>query len=493
MITAFYGVQAAGCVVSVIAPPTAISGDDHRDHIRAVVTALAADVLVIDAQHLDYASTVLCEAERRVRLLPLEQLAEACPARRAPDQRALVQFTSGSSRKPRGVVISNAALAANTAAIRTWEQAGPDDVWCSWLPMHHGMGLIGCLVVPVSGNNDLSVCTPETFIRDPRPYLRRLDGRQVAHPATITAMPAFGLQNIVDKTPPEDLQGANFSQIRAVIVGGEHIDPKVLRRFTELLAPHGLDRRALTPAYGLTESTLAVTGVPIDQAPTSVLVKRSDLRVGATISPVTQQAHEGDTDLVEMISCGRPLQGISVCVTDDDGQPVPEGNVGELVVRGTSLSDGYLGATNATFDGDALHTHDAAFEIDGELFVLGRYCDSVNVLAQPVFAEEVELLLTRADLPADRVCAVLGEHDAQPYAYAVLEDLDDHAAKRAAEVLARACPGTRSKVVRLPRGAIPRTTSGKSKRHLLWHHLIEGDPLVASAARTGRHHQQEER
>ncbi|MBA3780255.1 MAG: AMP-binding protein [Nocardioides sp.] len=485
LISAFYGVQAAGCVVSVIAPPSAVSGDAHRDHIRAIVTVLDTDVFLVDVAHHDYLENVLAEGERRVRLLVLEQLDEATAARRAPDERALVQFTSGSSGRPRGVQISHAALAANAAAIRAWEQAGPDDVWCSWLPMHHDMGLIGCLVVPVSGNNDLAVCTPETFIRDPRVYLRRFDAHSVPRPATITATPAFGLQRIVDKIGHDDLAGTDLSRTRAVIVGAERIDPVLVRRFTELLAPHGLDPRTLTPAYGLAESTLAVTGVPITAAPTSLRVRRADLQIGSAVTPVGEQEQDGD--VVEVISCGRALQGLDVRVVDAEGGSVPEGHVGEIVVSGSSLADGYLAATpsaGTAFAGDTLHTRDAAFEIGGEFFVLGRSGDSVKVNARSLFAEDVELLLVRAGLHTSRVCVVLGERGSHAYAYAVLEGLDSHAAELAAGVLATACPGTRRHILQVPRGAIPRTTSGKTRRRQLWHEITQSAPLTRPGTST---------
>lgn len=480
LVGAFYGIQAAGCVVSMLAPPTPMSGTAIRWHIQAVVEALDAEVVVVDDAHRDYLAEVVAETGREVRLLVVERLAEADPARRDPDERALVQFTSGSSGRPRGVQISHDALAANTAAIRAWEGAGPEDSWCSWLPMHHDMGLIGCLVVPVSGNNSLSVCAPETFIRHPLSYLRRFDGQG----ATITATPAFGLQRVVDKVDHADLAGMDFSHTRAVIVGAERIDPSVVARFTRLLAPHGLDPRSITPAYGLAESTLAVTGVPIDKSPKAVRVRRTDLVVGAQISTDTEGVPAAE--LVDVISCGSPLPGLDVQVVDVDGHQLPAGHVGELLVTGTSLADGYLTTTSSagtTFCGHHLRTRDVAFEVEGELYVLGRLGDSVKVNATSLFAEDVEMLLGRAGLNPSRVCVVLGELDSQAHAYAVLEDLDAGAEAIAAEVLATACPGTRRHVAPVPRGSIPRTTSGKSRRHQLWHELTTSSSMAEERLR----------
>ncbi|WP_328316159.1 AMP-binding protein [Streptomyces sp. NBC_00388] len=488
LIAAFYGVQAAGCVVSVLAPPSRVSGDAGREHIRAVVTAVAADAVVVEAVHHDYLADVLAEAGLRTRVLLLEELGTAESGRRAPDERALVQFTSGSSGRPRGVRISHAALDANTAAIRAWERAGPDDSWCSWLPMHHDMGLIGCLVVPVSGNNRLAVCKPETFLRHPLAYVTRFDATRVAQPATITATPAFGLQRIVDRVGPADLEGADLSRTRAVIVAAERVDPALVSRFTALMRPHGLAPATLTPAYGLAESTLAVTGVPVDLAPRAVRVHRDDLRVGAEVRLLADDpAHAGGHDTVRVISCGKPLEGLSVQVADADGKPLPEGCVGEMVVTGSSLADGYLAAapgSGTAFEDGRLFTRDVAFELEGEFYVLGRLGDSVKVNARSLFAEDVELMLGQAGLNLSRVCVVLGEAGGRPHAVAVLEDLGAGAAEVAGDVLAAACPGTRRHVAEVPRGAIPRTSSGKSRRRQLWQRLSQEHAFDAVPAAT---------
>lgn len=470
LIAGFYAIQAAGCAVSVLAPPTRMSGDAHRERTRQVLDALGADVIVVDDEHEAYARQLAGEpgfaSRRTVRLLPIGDLAACDPARRAPSEAALVQFTSGSSGRPRGVRISHAALAANVAAIRDWERATERDAWCSWLPMHHDMGLIGCMVVPVSGgNNDLAVCTPETFLRHPLAYLRRFDRGG----ATVTATPAFGLKRIVDRVRPEQLDGLDFAGWRAVIVGAERIDPAVVRSFTELLAGHGLAPEALTPAYGLAESTLAVTGVPIHERARAVRIRRHELAVGSPVRTDVDGVEPGG--VADVISCGRPLAGMDVRLVGQDDEPVPEGHLGELVVTGTSLADGYLGggaAGGTAFREGGLHTRDVAFERGGELYVLGRLGDGVKVNARFLFAEDVEMMLGRAGLDLNRTCVVLGEIVSRAHAYAVLEDLDAECARIAERVLSTACPGIERHVARVPRGAIPRTTSGKTRRRELW-------------------------
>ncbi|MEV7795958.1 AMP-binding protein [Streptomyces sp. NPDC087512] len=470
LIAGFYGIQAAGCAVSMLPPPTRVSGDAHRERVRQVIDALDADVLVLDAAHESYAREVVREepafaSRRRVRLLPADALAAAGPGRRTAPDLALVQFTSGSSGRPRGVRVSHDALAANVAAIRDWERATERDAWCSWLPMHHDMGLIGCMVVPVSGgNNDLAVCTPETFVRHPLAYLRRFDRGG----ATITATPAFGLQRIVDRVRPEQLDGLDFADWRALIVGAERIDPALVESFTGLLSGYGLAPSALTPAYGLAESTLAVTGVPVDRSAATVRVRRRELAVGAAVRTDVDGLDEHG--IVDVMSCGRPLAGLDVWLAGPEGEPLPEGHLGEVVVTGTSLADGYLdgSAAGTAFCDGRLYTRDVAFERDGELFVLGRLGDSLKVNARFVFAEDVEMMLGRAGLDLNRTCVVLGELGSRAHAYAVLEDLDASCAEVADRVLLTTCPGVERHVVPVPRGTIPRTSSGKSRRRELW-------------------------
>jgi acyl-CoA synthetase (AMP-forming)/AMP-acid ligase II len=469
LIAGFYGIQAAGCVVSVLAPPTRISGDANRERLREVIDALDAAVVVVDAADEGYVGKVVTEAgyasRRTIRLLVLDDLASGDPVRRDTPDLALVQFTSGTSSRPRGVRISHRALAANVAAIRTWERATADDSWCSWLPMHHDMGLIGCMIVPVSGgNNDLAVCTPETFVRHPLAYLRRFDRGG----ATITATPPFGLRRVVDRVPPEQLDGLDFGGVRAVIVGAERIDPALVGSFTDLMAAHGLPPTALTPAYGLAESTLAVTGVPVGQPPSTVRIRRHEMTFGAPVR--TDVAGLDDDDVVDVISCGRPLTGLDIRLVDDLGEPVPDGHLGELVVTGTSLADGYVdesSAGTAIRDG-RLYTRDVAFTRGGELYVLGRLGDSVKVNARHLFAEDVELVLGRAGLDLTRACVVLGQIDSQAHAYAVLEEPGSDTVTIAERVLSATCPGVRRHVARVPRGTIPRTTSGKNRRRELW-------------------------
>ncbi len=476
LIAAFYGVQSAGAVPSVMPPPPAFGPvAQHEQTLRRSVSALGAAVVVVDRSHRDYAVQALGSTGTRVAVL--DDLLQGRAVRRAASGTALLQFTSGTRGEPRAVRIGHPTLDSNVAAIRQWEGVGPSDAWASWLPMHHDMGLIGCMVVPVTGMNSVWLTTPQAFIQDPLPYLRTF-GRD---DATISAMPAFGLDRIVAKVDEQALQGMDLSGWRMVIVGAERIDPRTLQRFIALLAPHGLAPTAVTPAYGLAESTLAVTGGVAADSWRQVRVHRAGLRPG---SPVHIVEEDDSTDAVGVVGCGQPLNGLQVDIEHPvEESALPEGHLGEIVVRGTSVAQGYLNSDGLR-DG-ILRTGDMGFLHDGQLYVLGRAGDSVKVRGGAVFAEDLELALRDHGIAAHRICVVLGTNGDEPVAVAFLEDPDATETQVVHDVLRGTSWGGRNEVVALERGRIPRTTSGKQRRYQLWRGWHEEHQLATSHQASG--------
>ncbi|WP_433213815.1 AMP-binding protein [Microtetraspora malaysiensis] len=368
-----------------------------------------------------------------------------------------------------------AALAANVAAISTWLEMDEGDATASWLPVHHDMGLIGCLFTPVSRQRDLWLLEPAEFIRDPASYLACFG----EHGATMTAMPPFGLEYIVRRLSALPLTGMDFSRWRALIVGAERIDVDVLDRFTALLAPAGFDRRALLPAYGLAEATLAVTGLALREEPTSLRVVPQEVRLG---SPV---ADGGDTGR-PVVGCGRALDGVRVAVVDEDGVELPERHVGQIVVRGASLAEGYVRDGAATGRADdspagltewhegALHTGDAGFLDGGQLFVIGRLGDAMKVRGRTLFAEDVESALVDAGVPRLRLTVLLGSSAGGATGVVLLERPTPEWAAAAEATLRRMTEHATTVVLDVPRRSIARTTSGKPKRREMWAAYVAG-------------------
>jgi acyl-CoA synthetase (AMP-forming)/AMP-acid ligase II len=386
-----------------------------------------------------------------------------------PAELAMLQFTSGSTGRPRGIRVPFPALEANVTAIGRWLRQGPDDPTASWLPLHHDMGLIGCLLTPVAHQSDLWLLPPPRFVRDPLAYLRCFG----QHGARLSAMPTFGLQHIVRRVDPAALSGLDFSGWRAVIVGAERVSDRALESFWRLLAPHGLDRRSLLPAYGLAEATLAVTGLALDQPWTTLDVDATRLAVGARVA-TGQPGQPGTTRLV---GCGAPLAGTRVRVRDLAGRELPEGGVGEIEVSGSGLTAGYhrapAGPAGTRFTGRALRTGDIGFRWQGQLYLVGRLGDSLKLRGRTLFAEDVEAALEAAGFPRHRQAVLLG-HAPEPVAVVVLEGPAGRQLARARPVVARLVEGAQVRLVAAPVGTIERTTSGKPRRRILWQRFGSG-------------------
>ncbi|MEU6476612.1 AMP-binding protein [Streptomyces sp. NPDC047017] len=390
-VAAFFGTLLAGATPAPLAPPLAgaPSAAGYDDRMSALLAAARPRAVIADrtpARPLPPGIPLLHSAAL------LGHPEETGPGR-TPAARGLVQFTSGSGGRARGVALGAAALAGHVAAIRDWLEAGPGTVWASWLPVHHDMGLVGCLLGPVLAQDELWLMRPETFVRRPLEYLRCFGLRG----ASVSATPAFGLDHILRKVRPEDLTGLDFSGWHSLVVGAERIPPGTLRGFHALLGLHGLRRATLLPAYGLAEASLAVTGVRHGQQ---------------------------WTEEKSVVGCGSPLPGTTVRIVGDDGRDLPDRTVGEIAVRGPQIALGHLGDDlRDTRIGDGeLRTGDAGFLADGQLFVHGRIGDGLKLRGQWVFAEDVEQTLRRAGLLPPRSAVVLGEDATGPVAALVTED-----------------------------------------------------------------------
>lgn len=463
LVAAFFGALLAGAVPSLAAPPIAFQDlAGYRAHTAGVLRTARPALVVADAEFVDELGR-LAEGVARVTGFGALFGGEGAPAE--PGGGALLQFTSGSSGVARAVRVPLAALEANVAAIGRWLGWTPDSPFASWLPLHHDMGLVGGLISPVVNRADLWLLQPEHFIRDPMRYLRCLGGG-----AQLTATPNFGLDLVARRVSPAALEGLDFSAVRGIVIGAERIDPATLERFHALLAPFGLRREALLPAYGLAEATLAVSGVPRGAGWSSVALDPASLAPGHAVRPA-----EGEASVV--VGCGTPLDGVSVVIVDEESAVLGEGRVGEIVVRGDSLAAGYVGddaVSLTTLSGGELRTGDAGFLLDGQLFVLGRRGDSLKVRGRVVFSEELEAALAGAGAARPRIAVLLGVHEGAATVVVVTEEAAPRWRGAAEELLQRMAGGAGVVFVRAPGGVLPRTSSGKPRRRALWNSFVEG-------------------
>jgi acyl-CoA synthetase (AMP-forming)/AMP-acid ligase II len=484
-VTNFMGVLAAGASPAPLAPHGALRGVERYVAHLARVFAVGRPSVVIAAPALAEAvrQALVLAGQSAARLVaPAELTAPADgfePIARPADSLALLQFTSGSTGNPKGVWVTWSSFAANLAAIRDWLRWRTDDSFASWLPLHHDMGLVGGMMMPLITGTDSWLLTPTQFVRSPLRWIECFGRRG----ATLTTAPSFGYSYAARRLGAEDLAELDFSRWRVAIIGAERIDPVAAADFTSLTAPHGFDHRTFVPAYGLAENTVVGSGVPVGTPSRLVRAESTALPIGRPVT-VLERGVLG-VDRVGgggwLTGCGTAVPGTAVSVVDEAGEPVPDGCFGTVRLTGSSLAQGYLNAQGELdrFGAAGLHTGDTGFLLDGELFVVGRIGESMKVRGSHVHAEDAEAELTQLAGQAAVSCAVaFGTADGTDYGVVFAEGRIEQAwADAAAETLKALTFGAAEiLVVRGPRGAVARTSSGKPRRAAMWQELrLQGE------------------
>jgi len=381
-----------------------------------------------------------------------------------PADAALVQYTSGSTSTPRGVVLSHAQILANIEAISKEIAATPDDGYVCWLPLFHDMGLIGGIFSAVHAGADSLLLPTEEFVRSPAEWLGLF-----REGGTISPAPNSGYLQCVRRIAAEEVARLDLSRWRAALSGSEPVDPTVLRAFATHFAPAGFRAEVLMPVYGLAEATLAVAFPPLGRGLTTRHVDRQALGEGRVV--VVDHARAG---AVELASVGRALPGLDLAILDPDRVPVSAGRVGEIFVRGPSIMGGY--DRDPAASGEALHdgwlaTGDLGFFHDGELFIAGRRKEVLIVQGQKFYAHDIEQLCAAVEGVLLQGVLAFGLAGEGTEAVALLVETREADPARRSQIV-RAVRDTVSQTLGLPladvvlvaRGTVPRTSSGKLAR-----------------------------
>lgn len=392
-----------------------------------------------------------------------------------PDDIAFLQLTSGSTGLPRAVMIPHRAAVHNPlasdvaigvphgAAIHDWIETV-----VSWLPLHHDMGLVGCFFLSLLCGFELRLLQPQTFLARPRHWLEQLG----SHPSSLAPAPNFGYQLCVERLAKSDRQGLDLSSWRSAMTGAEMIRPETVAGFCAAFEPHGFDPRVLRPCYGLAEGTLAVT---------------FDLRgEGARLRPMPSGAGNG-LGLSEVVSVGAPVIDTEMRIVAPSGDVLPDGEVGEVRVKGPGVFAGYYNDPEATAEGlqdGWLLTGDLGFMHDGELHLTGRVKDLLILRGHNLMPHELEWAAesVTGGGGAIRTGAFSVARGAQGEEAVVVVEVND----RQPELLAQLGQEIRHRVGRvlsLPladvvfvrRGKIPKTTSGKVQRRALRDLYLDGE------------------
>ncbi len=452
-IETFFACQYAGLVPAPLPLPAPLGGlDGYGEQIgRLLAQARAAAAFGPDALQ-----PLLAGAGAHL-LTSLEGLPdrEAGLPKVEPEDACYLQFSSGSTRTPTGVLVTHRALMANTRAITRYGlKVEAADRALSWLPLFHDMGLVSFLLSPLTVGMSVDLLPTEAFVRRPLLWLRLMSEGG----ASIAYSPSFGYELCARRAETANLSGFDLSRWRVAGVGGDMVRAAPLTAFAERFAAVGFPEHAFVASYGMAEATLALTMAPL----------------GGGLRHERLTAGPDAADARSFVRCGAPLPGHELEVRDDTGAITPERRVGRVFVRGPSIMQGYYAqpeATRAVLGTDGwLDTGDLGFVADGEFVPTGRSKDLILLNGRNIWPQDLEWTVEAeiVGLRSGDVAAFSADGDGAEVVALVQTRVRNPEARQrlAADVagLLRARHGVEAEVRLVPAGALPQTSSGKLRR-----------------------------
>lgn len=435
-------------LLSVARPRVVVSGEDFLPFVREAAAVPAAPAVYSPGELGDL-------AEADTELEPT-----------GPDETAYLQFTSGSTSAPRGVVIRQRAVMANLNGIlRHGLAINAEDRCVSWLPFYHDMGMVGMLLGPVASQRSVDFLGTRDFAVRPLQWLRLVSRNR----GTISFAPPFGYNLCARRLGPADVADLDLASWRVAGVGAELIRPEQLEAFAEALAPSGFRASAFCPSYGLAEASLAVSfstdgGLEWVDADSDAMAQEGVVRPATT----PEQARR-------LVACGQPLPDHDVVIRDDNNRPLPEGHIGHITIRGPSVMVGYdndeAASSEALHSDGWLWTGDLGCLTAQGLIVTGRSKDLIIVNGRNIWPEDVEQRieneagLRSGDVSAFSVCGADGNEEVIVVVQCRERDSEGQSALRQRVVsVVQAHFGVRPVVDLVGPSGLPRTSSGKLSR-----------------------------
>ena len=386
----FLGVLMAGGIPVPIYPPARASQvEDHMRRHSGILSNAGAVALITVPEARALALLLRSQVPTLASVLTRQDLSEAGATAAShaarPEDTAFIQYTSGSTGNPKGVVLTHANLLANLRGMGRAVQVTSTDVFVSWLPLYHDMGLIGAWMGSLYFAFQLVVMSPLSFLARPQSWLWAIH----RHRGTLSAAPNFAYQLCARRIADSELEGMDLRSWRLAFNGAEPVSPETLEEFAARFARYGFRREALAPVYGLAESSLGVSFPPPGRGPKVDRIKRSTLANAARAEP----AGEGDADVMEVVACGHPLPGHQVRVVAGQGLELAERQEGPLQFKGPSATSGYYrnpDETRKLFQGDWLHSGDYAYIAEGDIHLTGRAKDIIIRAGRNIYPYELE-------------------------------------------------------------------------------------------------------
>ena len=468
----FLAAVVAGAVPVPIFPrATFKASSDYTDTVAHITEASQSRLLLCAAQNRALVEPVAATVTSLERIEEVDALFASekpgDPSFRAadvtPDDLCFLQFTSGSTSRPKGVMVTHGNLVANTTSF-----LGPngldrrdDDVGVSWLPLFHDMGLIGFILGPLIMDIPVVILPTASFARGPKIWLETVSKVR----GTITYAPNFAFALAVKRLKPKDLESLDLSSLRVAGSGAEPIHADTMRQFARALAPAGFRETALLPSYGMAEATLAIT---FHQRDEPLRVDRVDAEAMRRGEAVPSDAD----DALELVSCGVTFPDHELAIVDADNHRLGERKVGQIVVRGPSVSRGYYRneeASAESFPSDGfLHTGDLGYLADGNLYVCGRSKDLIIIRGANFHPQDLEWAVSELEgVRRGNVVALSSQIGGEERLVIAVECSSGDASEVRTRVAARineAFGLAPHEVVAVTLGGLPKTSSGKVQR-----------------------------
>lgn len=405
-----------------------------------------------------------------------------------PEDIAYIQYTSGSTRFPRGVMIEQRAVMSNLAGIiRHGVKMGSGDRCFSWLPFYHDMGLVGLVLVPVASQVSVDYLDTREFAMRPRQWLNLMDKTK----ATISFGPPFGYELCTRRLRPGEASKYDLSNWRVAGVGAEMIRSETLTRFAKALQPAGFDEKAFLACYGMAECSLAISFAPLFEGHSTDCVDGDHHSDHQEALPIHLSENPGRARC--FVECGQPLPEYEVEIRDDNGLVLPDRQSGSIFVRGPSVMAGYFNApeeTAAALSGDGwLNTGDIGYRVDGSLIITGRKKDLIIINGRNIWPQDLEYLAEHQ--PEVRIGDALAfsvpdPDDGEEICILVVQCRESDPNKRANLIsrlnrLVHLELGIDVYVELVPLHTLPRTSSGKLSRSKARQNFMESHDLTGLA------------